>query len=153
MGLLGEKSLDLTAGSPIKPPIPPEGMVASVEPLDITQMLAKAGPSLEDLQKILHNLATFTDSLAEQGRGFEENFRCKSRQIVTKINAGKGSLGLLVNDPKLYQETTADRGRDPESSLARWRRDRGVGHPGQRSQVQGPDAKTMENLAGHHRPI
>ena len=53
MGLLGEKSLDLTAGSLNQPPIPPEGWVASVEPLDITQMLAKAGPGLEDLQKIL----------------------------------------------------------------------------------------------------
>ena len=46
MGLLGEKSLDLTAGSLNQPTIPPEGWVASVEPLDITQMLANAGPGL-----------------------------------------------------------------------------------------------------------
>ena len=74
-GLLGEKSLDLTAGSATKPPIPPEGMVASVEPLDITQMLAKAGPSLENLQKILHNLATLTDSLVGKKGGIDQNHR------------------------------------------------------------------------------
>ena len=61
MGLLGDKSLDLTAGSPGKPAIPPNGLVASIEPLDMTQLLAKAGPSLEDLQKILDNLASITE--------------------------------------------------------------------------------------------
>ncbi len=71
MGLLGEKSLDLTAGSPASSPIPPEGLVASVEPLDITQLLAKAGPSLENLQKILSNLATLTDSLVGKEGGMD----------------------------------------------------------------------------------
>jgi phospholipid/cholesterol/gamma-HCH transport system substrate-binding protein len=27
-------------------------------------------------------------------------------EIMTKINQGKGTVGLLVNDPKLYKETT-----------------------------------------------
>ncbi|MCJ7819266.1 MAG: MlaD family protein, partial [Syntrophales bacterium] len=36
MGLLGDKSLDLTSGSLSKPAIPPEGLVTAVEPLDIT---------------------------------------------------------------------------------------------------------------------
>ena len=71
MGLLGEKSLDLSAGSLSQPPIPPEGWVAAVEPLDITQMLAKAGPSLENLQKILDNLANLSESLVGQRRRFE----------------------------------------------------------------------------------
>ena len=39
MGLLGEKSLDLTPGSLHEPAISPEGIVASIEPLDITQIL------------------------------------------------------------------------------------------------------------------
>ena len=45
MGLLGDKSLDLTSGSLSKPAIPPEGLVTSVEPLDITQLLARAAPA------------------------------------------------------------------------------------------------------------
>jgi phospholipid/cholesterol/gamma-HCH transport system substrate-binding protein len=105
MGLLGEKSLDLTAGSPANPPIPPEGLVASVEPLDITQMLANAGPSLESLQKILGNLATLSDSLVGKEGGLVKTID-EVKEIMTKINQGQGSLGLMVNDPKLYQETT-----------------------------------------------
>ena len=41
--------------------------MTSVEPLDITQLLAQAAPSLEDLQKVITNLVTLTDSLAEPG--------------------------------------------------------------------------------------
>ena len=105
MGLLGEKSLDLTAGSISQPPIPPEGWVAAIEPLDITQLLAQAGPSLEDLQKILHNLADVTGGMTKGG-GDLKNILEQVRQIVTKINEGKGTLGLLVNDNKLYKDTT-----------------------------------------------
>lgn len=103
-GLLGEKSLDLTAGSATKSPIPPEGMVASVEPLDITQMLAKTGPSLEDLSKILHNLATLTSGM-KTGSDLTKILE-QVREIVTKINEGKGTLGLLVNDSTLYKDAT-----------------------------------------------
>jgi phospholipid/cholesterol/gamma-HCH transport system substrate-binding protein len=105
VGLLGEKSLDLTPGSVNKPPIPPEGIVASVEPLDITQLLAKAAPSLEDLQKVLTNLVSITQGMSEPESDFGQiviNFK----DIMTKINQGKGSLGLLVNDSGLYRDTS-----------------------------------------------
>jgi phospholipid/cholesterol/gamma-HCH transport system substrate-binding protein len=105
MGLLGEKSLDLTTGSPAKPPIAPEGLVASVEPLDITQLLAKAGPSLANLQKILDNMATLTESLGGKEGGLSKTID-QVQEIMTKVNQGKGTVGLLVNDPKLYRETT-----------------------------------------------
>ncbi|MCX5889099.1 MAG: MlaD family protein [Deltaproteobacteria bacterium] len=104
MGLLGDKSLDLTAGSTTKPQIPPEGPVASVEPLDITQLLAKAGPSLESLQKILDNLATLTQSLVGKEGGLSSTVD-QIQQIFEKINQGRGTMGLIVNDPKLYRET------------------------------------------------
>jgi len=105
MGLLGEKSLDLTTGSQDKPPVPPQGFVAASEPFDITQVLAKAGPSLEDLQKVLSNLATLTSKMAEPGSDFSKTLDQVS-QIVTKINQGQGSLGMMINNPDLYKEAT-----------------------------------------------
>ena len=104
MGLLGDKSLDLTSGSLSKAPIPPEGLVTAVEPLDITQLLARAAPSLEDLQKVITNLVSLTDDLAEPGSDTKK-ILSEVRDIVSKINAGKGSLGKLVNDPALYRDT------------------------------------------------
>lgn len=103
--LLGEKSLDITAGSPTKPVIPPDGLVASVEPLDVTELLAKAGPSLESLQVVLNNLASLTGALGQPESEFNQTLQ-EIRQIVAKIEQGQGSLGLLVNDKALYQETT-----------------------------------------------
>ncbi len=104
MGLLGDKSLDLTSGSLSKAAIPPEGLVTAVEPLDITQLLARAAPSLEDLQKVISNLKTLTDDLAEPGSDTKK-ILSEVRDTVSKINAGKGTLGKLVNDPGLYRDT------------------------------------------------
>jgi phospholipid/cholesterol/gamma-HCH transport system substrate-binding protein len=104
MGLLGDKSLDLTAGSLSEAPIPPEGLVIAVEPLDITQLLARAAPSLEELQKVITNLVSLTDDLAEPGSDTRK-ILAEVRDIVAKINAGKGSMGKLVNDPGLYRDT------------------------------------------------
>jgi phospholipid/cholesterol/gamma-HCH transport system substrate-binding protein len=104
MGLLGDKSLDLTSGSLKKPQIPPDGLVTSVEPLDITQLLARAAPSLEDLQKVIANLVSLTDALAEP-ESDTRKILSEIRDIVSKINIGKGTLGKLVNDPALYRNT------------------------------------------------
>ncbi|OGR25077.1 MAG: hypothetical protein A2139_08200 [Desulfobacca sp. RBG_16_60_12] len=104
MGLLGDKSLDLTSGSLKKAPIPPDGLVTSVEPLDITQLLARAAPSLEDLQKVITNLVSLTDDLAEPGSDTRK-ILSEVRDIASKINAGKGTMGKLVNDPALYKDT------------------------------------------------
>ena len=103
MGLLGDKSLDLTSGSLNKAQIPPEGLVTSVEPLDLTQLLAQAAPSLENLQKIISNLVSLTDDLAEPGSDTKK-ILFEVRDIVSKVNAGTGSLGKLVNDPALYRD-------------------------------------------------
>ena len=106
MGLLGDKSLDLTSGSLKKAAIPPDGLVTAVEPLDITQLLARAAPSLEDLQKVISNLVSLTDSLAEPSSD-SRKILADIRDIVSKINSGQGTLGKLVNDPALYRDTAA----------------------------------------------
>jgi len=105
MGLLGEKSLDVTPGSLNLPVIPAEGLIASVEPLDITLMLSKAAPSLEDMQKVLTNLVAITQKLAAPEGDFSQILK-DLKDIVAKINQGKGSLGMLINDAALYRETT-----------------------------------------------
>lgn len=107
VGLLGDKSLDLSAGSRGKPAIPPNGPVASIEPLDLTQLLAKMGPSLEDLQKVLENLVKISDAIVGKQVGGMTNIIDQLREILSKVNKGQGTLGLIVNDPKLYHETTA----------------------------------------------
>ncbi len=104
IGLLGDRSLDLTAGSPEKPPVPPQGQVVAVEPLDLTEMLTRATPYIETIQKILTNIASITDQLVDP-KGDLYRFIQELKVASEKINKKEGTLGLLVNDPKLYQET------------------------------------------------
>lgn len=103
IGLLGDMCLDISSGSPQVAVIPPGGTIPSVEPLQLATILERAAPSLEDVQKILANLAKFTTSLADETGDLNRTINQLS-EITTKINAGKGSLGMLVNDPRLYKD-------------------------------------------------
>jgi phospholipid/cholesterol/gamma-HCH transport system substrate-binding protein len=104
MGLLGEKSLDLTPGNPKNPPVPAEGVIPSIEPLDITQIVAQAAPSLQDLQKVLNNLVNLTQGMSEPDSEFGQ-IVTSFKEIFTKINQGRGSLGKVVNNDELYRDT------------------------------------------------
>jgi phospholipid/cholesterol/gamma-HCH transport system substrate-binding protein len=60
----------------------------------------------EQISRILQNLHTITDTLA--GEQFASAIRNanevmkESNEVMAKINRGEGSLGLLVNDDRLY---------------------------------------------------
>lgn len=103
-GLLGDKSLDLTAGSPDQPEIAAKGTVTSTEPWDITEIFAKATPSLEKVQQLLNNLASLSETLTKPGSKFGKSMEELS-QIINKVNKGQGSLGQILNDPALYRES------------------------------------------------
>ena len=105
IGLLGDRSLDLTAGTPDKPVLPPGGMMAGMEPMDLQELLAKATPSLEHIQTVAKNLVKITDNLAKPQGDFNLAL-ANIKDAFQSINQGKGTLGLLVNDPVLYKEAT-----------------------------------------------
>jgi len=105
IGLLGDRSLDLTPGSPKEELVKPGGLVVAVEPLDIQELLARAGPSLENAQKIMANLVTITDNLAKPKGDFNQAM-ANINETFQAVSQGKGTLGKLVNDPTLYKEAT-----------------------------------------------
>jgi phospholipid/cholesterol/gamma-HCH transport system substrate-binding protein len=104
IGLLGDRSLDLTAGSPDQPVLPPGGLVAGVEPLDLQELLARAAPSLDSIQETFNNLAKITEDMVDPQGDFKQAI-INIKDTFRKINAGEGTLGLLVSDPKLYKQT------------------------------------------------
>jgi len=85
MGLLGDKYLDLLAGSPKQPPLP-DGAVLSGRgaAADITGVAGSATTTLQNVDQTLREL---------QG-------------ILADIKAGKGTAGKLVTDPALYDQST-----------------------------------------------
>jgi phospholipid/cholesterol/gamma-HCH transport system substrate-binding protein len=103
IGLLGDRSLDLTAGSPDKPVLKEGEMLAGIEPLDLQELLTRAAPSLDSIQVAFANLAKLTDEMADPQGDFKQAV-ANIRETFEKINEGEGTLGLLVSDPKLYEE-------------------------------------------------
>jgi phospholipid/cholesterol/gamma-HCH transport system substrate-binding protein len=104
IGLLGDRSLDLAAGTPEKPVLPPGGLVAATEPLDLQELMARAAPSLEAIQKTFTNLAKITASM-ENPQGDFQVALANIRETFQKINKGEGTIGLLLSDPNLYKHT------------------------------------------------
>jgi phospholipid/cholesterol/gamma-HCH transport system substrate-binding protein len=86
-GLLGSKYVEISFGSDKAPPIDNGGSIASVPPLDISDLMKKTNEILETTQQTMSNVQEGTDHFKEIG---------------AKIDQGQGTMGALVNDRKMY---------------------------------------------------
>ncbi len=80
MGLLGDKTIEISVGSPDSAMVEVGGLVRAGQAASIEAIIAESGEMVE-------------------------NFKDASRhakEIIEKINTGTGSLGLFVNDPSIY---------------------------------------------------
>jgi outer membrane protein OmpA-like peptidoglycan-associated protein len=84
-GLLGNKFVDITFGSDGAPPIENGAFVQSAPPLSLSNLIAKANNLLDNSGKSMESLA----------------------RISTKISEGKGTIGALVNDKRVYRQLDA----------------------------------------------
>jgi ABC-type transporter Mla subunit MlaD len=66
-------------------------------------LISKAAPSLDSIQKAFNNLARITDEMSDPKGDFKQTL-ANIKETFAKINAGEGTLGLLVSDPKLYKQ-------------------------------------------------
>jgi len=83
LGLLGDKYVSISQGSISVPAIPEGGVVKGATPVDFEELISEASAAIGDLVITLEN----------------------TRDISEKISSGSGTLGRLVNDPDLIEET------------------------------------------------
>ncbi len=83
IGLLGDKYIDLTIGYENEPPLPEDSFIPIVESFDIET----AGPQFKSA------LADFTDLMKNANR------------IVASMERGEGSIGKLIKQPTVANET------------------------------------------------
>lgn len=79
-GLLGDKIIDITPGSPNVPTLEPGDTVPSAAAIDYDELFGSASQLVDDLAGMLRNLRTIADSLV----------------------AGQGTVGRLLTDTSLY---------------------------------------------------
>lgn len=97
--LLGGVFLGLDFGSPDRPAIPAGGEVRTQEGANIDQLISNIDRNQDRVLRPLGDLVEDSrEPLAEAIRRLE--------RIATKIDEGQGTIGLLVNDPGLYDQVT-----------------------------------------------
>jgi len=79
-GLLGDRTIDITVGSPNQPTIKPGDNIPTVESSGLGDLISKGGSALDDLRETSRN----------------------AKEISWKINRGSGTLAQVLNDPRLY---------------------------------------------------
>jgi len=134
IGLLGDKYLEVTPGSPDKPLLEPGTEIAAVRGSELDKILAGSGDLFENVNSVAKSLKTILGRV-EKGEGFvgeitsgtpegkelSRSLRqtiAATNALLADVRAGKGLLGRLVADEKLADSVAADL----EGSVASLRR-------------------------------
>jgi len=80
LGLLGDKFVSITMGTTDHPILKDGDILMGTDPIDVEKLINESVSTFDELKKTTVLL----------------------KEISDKINRGKGTLGLLVNDPALY---------------------------------------------------
>lgn len=125
-GVLGDKFIELSGGSPESEPLPAGGLIASVDPLDYEALLGESGDALQNFTEAANSLKTILKS-AEEGKGLlgqivapghekkwsetADNFHSASasvKNILRSVEKGEGVLGQLVQNKEAGQVMMED---------------------------------------------
>ena len=123
LGLLGNKFIEISSGSPDSPLIPSGGYVPAAPPTDVEKLLATGGDAVQNTVAISYSLRNIlarmeagegilgellTDS--EAGRTAKQGLVAIMegvRDITLQIQSGQGTLGQLIMDDGLAVELEA----------------------------------------------
>jgi phospholipid/cholesterol/gamma-HCH transport system substrate-binding protein len=99
-GLLGDKMISISVGSPDKPEVPPGGKVPSREGNDLGEMMSRLGSISSRVEKVVTNLEQTTGALAapEFQNDIKQGVGALSR-ILVSVEQGDGYIGRLFKDP------------------------------------------------------
>jgi phospholipid/cholesterol/gamma-HCH transport system substrate-binding protein len=131
-GVLGDKYLEITAGSPDQPAIADGGMIQAEAGKDLTTVLADGSSAVQLLKENLTNLKTITASMAQKNQmanimrdletttaNLKEVTQALKagnmaqelaatvknlRTVSEKVKNGEGTIGALFTDASLYED-------------------------------------------------
>jgi len=91
-GLLGDKYVEVSFGVSGAAPIRSGDTIPSLPPVDIEDVVKQANEVLQSTNEALQNVKSTTSNLDD---------------VTSKINRGQGTVGALINSPKLYQHVNS----------------------------------------------
>lgn len=99
-GLLGDKMLVITVGSPDQPALEPGSLVAGEEAQDMTQLLGDVAQIASGAEKVIGNLERTTAALAEEE--FHQDIKksvAHLSEVLRSVDKGDGYIPRLLHDP------------------------------------------------------
>jgi phospholipid/cholesterol/gamma-HCH transport system substrate-binding protein len=108
-GLLGDKIVDISAGSLDAPPLPPDAMLASRDSEEMSQMFAQGASTLKAVSELATTLRAAADRLDKGGAFDDIGAAVKSaRRIADEVEKGKGWLHAMVyEEPEALRRLSA----------------------------------------------
>ena len=102
-GLLGDKIVDISPGTPDAPPLRPGAIMASQDPQEMSRMFAEGASTLRAVSELASTLRAAAGRLDKAGTFDDISAAVKSaRRITDEVEKGKGWLHVLV-----YEEPEA----------------------------------------------
>ncbi len=101
MGVLGDKYISITMGSPDQPVLQNGDYLTSTESVELYAYLERADKIVNNIESITDSLNTFLTPIKEGGSGEDVARILKNTdEIVTEIKSGSGTLHTLVYGEK-----------------------------------------------------
>jgi phospholipid/cholesterol/gamma-HCH transport system substrate-binding protein len=99
-GLLGDKMMEVTPGTPGHPSLPPGSNVKSQDPADYTNLLSQVGDIGKKADAIASNLEKTTDTFADDKtrKDMQEGLHSVT-VILNSVAQGHGYAARFLNDP------------------------------------------------------
>lgn len=123
LGLLGDKFIELTSGSPEYPIIPSGGQIPAAQPTNVDALLASGEDVMDNVVEISASLSTILarmergegllgelTSNSESGRRLKESLIATAEsmeRIASRIETGEGPLPRLLNDRQMADRLAA----------------------------------------------
>jgi phospholipid/cholesterol/gamma-HCH transport system substrate-binding protein len=102
LGLLGDKIIDVTLGSPGAAVLPDGAEVRTEEPFDTARLTQQGAELLQSLVALSTDLRATLARIAASSAGADVAETARAlRNLTTEIERGQGALHRLVYDPKL----------------------------------------------------
>ena len=120
-GLIGGNYIAIDMGTPGAPPLADGAEIKTLESPDLNTLMSDIGGLGKQLQESLGSFSKTLNGTGKDGGGIiqkldklvtENSARVDAtmanlQEITSKVNRGEGTLGKLVNDPKLHDELLA----------------------------------------------
>jgi ABC-type transporter Mla subunit MlaD len=105
MALIGGKTVEITVGSPEKPPLPAGSTIPSLEPKEITDILKEIDlkGTIKKVDEVLDNLNSITHKL-DDPKGSLFRTLGNLEFVTSQLKNGKGGVGAILQDSKIHAE-------------------------------------------------